>query len=413
MRILIYRLGSLGDWCVALPALRAVRQRYPQARIALLTNFPVATKAAAAAAILEDTGLIDEYMAYPVGTRNPWRLLSLLVNLRRSRFDVVVNLAAWRGAAKMKRDAAFFRLAGIPEQIGFSTVDGELRHNADGIAEPEAARLLRRIPSLRSMCSFVAKADSAISNFRSEISNSRNATLATLLRSSSYEGQARDHPPSLHVEELRRAGKELISNPQPPLATPLDLTDPASYRFDLADADRQWAQQNLTAAGISTDFIAVSLGTKVPANDWEEPNWRGLIKQLGLQYPKMALAFIGAADEHERSQRCGEQWPSKMLNLCGVCTPRQSAAVLARARLFIGHDSGPMHLAAAVGTRCVAIFAARNPPGQWFPLGVGHCVIYHKTDCCGCGLNVCTEQNKKCILSITVEEVVTAIEGYL
>jgi heptosyltransferase-3 len=361
VRILIYRLGSLGDWCVALPALRAVRQRYPHAHITLLTNFPVATKAAAAAAILDNTGLIDEFMAYPVGTRNPWRLLSLLVNLRRSRFDVMVNLAAWRGAAKMKRDAAFFHLAGIRERVGFSTVDGELRRNADGSAEHEAARLLRRISSLVSMCSFVANPSEAFAT--------------------------RDH-------------KELITNP-------------ASYRFDLTDADRQWAKENLTAAGINTDFIAVSLGTKVPANDWEETNWRGLIKQLCQRYPKMALVFIGAADEHERSQRCGEQWPAKVLNLCGACTPRQSAAVLARARLFIGHDSGPMHLAAAVGTPCVAIFAARNPPGQWFPLGEGHKAIYHRTDCADCGLDECVAQKKKCILSISVEEVIAAIRPYL
>jgi ADP-heptose:LPS heptosyltransferase len=343
MRILVYRLGSLGDWCVALPALRATRQHYPHAQIALLTNFPVAIKAAAAAAVLENTGLIDEFIAYPVGTRNPWRLLPLLVRLRRSKFDVVVNLAAWRGAAKMKRDAAFFCLAGIRERVGFSTADGKLRRNLGGIAEPEAARLLRRIPK----------------------------------------------------------------------SNPTDLTNVESYRFALTDSDRQWAKQTLSEASIYADFIAVSLGTKVPANDWEESNWCNLIRPLGQQYAGTALVFVGAADERERSQRCGEHWPSKVLNLCGACTLRQSAAVLARARLFIGHDSGPMHLAAAVGTPCVAIFAARNPPGQWFPLGVGHRVIYHQTDCYDCGLDVCTEQRKKCILSITVDEVTSAVKDLL
>jgi heptosyltransferase III len=247
----------------------------------------------------------------------------------------------------MKRDAAFFYLAGIRERVGFSTMDGKLRHNVDGSAEHEAVRLLRRIP-----CSG-------------------------------------------------------------PSATSLDLTNPSSYRFDLTEADGQWAKQSLTDAGISADFIAVSLGTKVPAKDWEEANWCDLIKQLGRPYASMALVFIGAADERERSQRCGEGWPSKILNLCGVCTPRQSAAVLARARLFIGHDSGPMHLAAAVGTPCVAIFAARNPPGQWFPLGIGHHVIYHQTDCYGCELTVCTKHRKKCILSITVDEVIAAVKERL
>jgi ADP-heptose:LPS heptosyltransferase len=72
-----------------------------------------------------------------------------------------------------------------------------------------------------------------------------------------------------------------------------------------------------------------------------------------------------------------------------------------------------MHLAAAVGTRCVAIFAARNPPGQWFPLGAGHRVIYRQTDCYGCGLDVCIKQRKKCILSITIDEVISAVKDLL
>jgi heptosyltransferase-3 len=342
MRILIYRLGSLGDWCVALPALRAVRQRYPHAHIALLTNFPVAAKAAAAAAILDNTGLIDEFMAYPVGTRNPLRLLSLLSRLRRRKFDLLVNLTAWRGPATLKRDAVFFCFTGIPKQIGFSTTDSELKPQADGMVESEAARLLRRIGTM--------------------------------------------NPTSLGFE---------------------------SYQFTLTDSDRQWAKQSLTEAGIDTEFVTVSLGTKVPVNDWEETNWCKLIERLGQRYGGMALVFIGAVAEHERSQCCGAQWPSKVLNLCGVCTPRQSAAILARARLFIGHDSGPIHLAAAVGTACVGIYSARNPAGQWFPLGKGNKVIYHHTDCENCGLEVCMEQKKKCILSISTDEVIAAVEKCL
>src|SRR5205807_1073541 len=149
-------------------------------------------------------------------TRNPWRLLSLLVQLRRCKFDLMVNLTEWRGAAKMKRDATFFYLAGIRERMGFSIVDGELRRNADGMAEHEAARLLRRISSLVSLRSFVANPSEAFAT--------------------------RDH-------------KELACNPQIPSAMPLDLTNPASYRFDLTDADRQWAEENLTTAGVCTEFL--------------------------------------------------------------------------------------------------------------------------------------------------------------
>jgi len=101
------------------------------------------------------------------------------------------------------------------------------------------------------------------------------------------------------------------------------------------------------------------------------------------------------------------------VNLCGQLTPRQSAAAFARARVFIGHDSGPMHLAAAVQTPCVAIFAARNKPRVWFPYGRQHRVIYHQTECWGCGLETCVVERKRCLTSIGVEEVLGEVRAVL
>ena len=96
-----------------------------------------------------------------------------------------------------------------------------------------------------------------------------------------------------------------------------------------------------------------------------------------------------------------------------MLTPRESAAALKKSALFIGHDSGPMHLSAAVRTPCVAIFSARNKPGVWFPYGEKHRVLYHQTECYGCGLEVCNNEDKKCIKSITVEEVLYAMHVIL
>ena len=82
----------------------------------------------------------------------------------------------------------------------------------------------------------------------------------------------------------------------------------------------------------------------------------------------MAWLRWGAAVERERTDHLLSHWPGKRVNLCGELSVRESAAVLRSARVFIGHDSGPMHLAAAVGIPCAAIFSARNPPGRWFPV---------------------------------------------
>ncbi len=72
-----------------------------------------------------------------------------------------------------------------------------------------------------------------------------------------------------------------------------------------------------------------------------------------------------------------------------------------------------MHLAAAVGTPCVAIFAARNIPRVWFPHGARHRVVYHEVDCMGCGLETCIVQRKKCLTSITVAEVAEQVRAAL
>ena len=68
-----------------------------------------------------------------------------------------------------------------------------------------------------------------------------------------------------------------------------------------------------------------------------------------------------------------------------------------------------MHLAAAVGTRCVAVFSARNLPGVWFPFGADHRVIYHDVPCKGCGLETCMKFEKRCITSVSVDEVFSTV----
>ena len=70
-------------------------------------------------------------------------------------------------------------------------------------------------------------------------------------------------------------------------------------------------------------------------------------------------------------------------------------------------------LAASVGTPCVCVFGARNLPGVWFPPGTKNQIVYHRTECFGCGLETCIEMEKKCIRSVTVEEMQQAVERVL
>src|ERR1700712_5240120 len=149
-RVLIYRLGSLGDTIVALPSLRLAARAFPNAERRMLTNFPVNVKAPPAAAILENSGLVQGYFRYAVGTRSPVELLSLWWQLVRWRPQVLVYLGSSRGVQSALRDVKFFKLCGIRTVIG-APVTEEMQRNlveTDGLLEPEGARLARNVAEL-------------------------------------------------------------------------------------------------------------------------------------------------------------------------------------------------------------------------------------------------------------------------
>ena len=118
-------------------------------------------------------------------------------------------------------------------------------------------------------------------------------------------------------------------------------------------------------------------------------------------------------EEREKTDSVLDHWKGTVANLCGKTSPRVSAAILEKASLFVGHDSGPMHLASAVGTPCVAIFSAQNPPGQWFPRGDKNRILLPEKLCSVCAFLGCRQINNKCILSITVDQVHEEIKRQL
>ena len=146
--ILIYRLGSLGDTIMALPCFHQILKAFPDANIVLLTNKPVDTKAAPLVAVLGKGLFFNEVIDYPVGNRNPFLILNLLIKLRSYHFDCMVNLTAVRSETAAKRDKLFFGLAGIKRMIGFPSDTNDFIQQIDaktGEIEWEAKSIARRI----------------------------------------------------------------------------------------------------------------------------------------------------------------------------------------------------------------------------------------------------------------------------
>jgi ADP-heptose:LPS heptosyltransferase len=123
-------------------------------------------------------------------------------------------------------------------------------------------------------------------------------------------------------------------------------------------------------------ILAINIGGKLPVQDWGDANWRVALRDIRAKFPQAAIVCVGSADEWARSDRLAQNLAGPFLNLCGTLTPRETAAVFDRSALFLGHDSGPMHLAASRQRRCVALFGSNNPPRIWHPYGLGH-IVFH------------------------------------
>lgn len=154
------------------------------------------------------------------------------------------------------------------------------------------------------------------------------------------------------------------------------IGDPADWNIALSARERDAAGALLADWRGRGDFIAFSPGTKLAMKDWTDPNWIAVFEAVSAAHPALGIVVVGAPKDRERSDALLRHWAGPSLNCCGAAAPRISAGLIERARLFLGNDSGPMHLAASVGTPAVAVFSRHARPGIWFPLGTAHRVFY-------------------------------------
>jgi ADP-heptose:LPS heptosyltransferase len=94
--------------------------------------------------------------------------------------------------------------------------------------------------------------------------------------------------------------------------------------------------------------------------------------------------------------------------LAGRTTLEELAALLARAGGFVGHDSGPAHLAIAAGVPSVLLYSGVNALRSWGPWGGCTRVLNHEVECSPCGLAVCN-RNHECMRDLAPQAVVDAL----
>lgn len=170
-------------------------------------------------------------------------------------------------------------------------------------------------------------------------------------------------------------------------------------------------------------FVAlqVSAGNnQTPYKNWPPHHWIELLKLLSQQYPNTQFVLLGDANETAIGKRIAEKCPNA-INLVGQTTIREVMAILHRASLYVGVDSGLMHLAASFGKPTVTIWGGSDPQlfGYQRIDSTRHIIVRHTLFCqpCNSWLQPNTERvtdplncpDFKCIRGISPQEVHVAI----
>ena len=180
--------------------------------------------------------------------------------------------------------------------------------------------------------------------------------------------------------------------------------------------NEQFVENLLPKYGIKENdlIIAIHPHSSNPAKTWPKGNFASVADELYSKF-SAKVVIIGGAQERKAVIKLISLAKYPPINLSGKLTLKQLAAFLKRCNLLISNDSGPVHIAAAMGRPTVVIFG-RNIPGvgpkRWGPWGNGHIVLYKDSGCNPCLDRDCPH-NFKCLTSISPEEVLQAVDRQL
>lgn len=210
-----------------------------------------------------------------------------------------------------------------------------------------------------------------------------------------------------------RARKLLVRRYLDALA-PLGMDAPTrTPRLYVADADAEAGAQHIERLDVGTEpFAAVVPGSVWATKRWPSGNYAGLaarlVSELGLK-----VVLLGSSGERGLCAAVAREAGDGVLSAAGETTLGETAAVIARARLFVGNDSGPTHMAMALGVPSVALFGPTDPGQFDFR---GNSLIYADLDCSACsfyGSERCHLGHWDCMMSIAPGDVVTAASRLL
>jgi heptosyltransferase III len=161
-------------------------------------------------------------------------------------------------------------------------------------------------------------------------------------------------------------------------------------------------------------LIALGPGSKMPAKQWFLARYQSLCKRIVEQHPDVTLVIFGGAEDRAAADSIVQTVSAeRAVVLAGVTDVIESAAAMSRCSLYLGNDTGTMHLAATMGLPCIAIFTSRENRDTWAPLGEDNVILRRELPCSGCMLERCERERMRCLDLIGVDDVWAALEPRL
>lgn len=346
-RIAVVRALQLGDLLAAVPALRAVRRRYPRAEITLI-GLPWA-----AAFASRYSAYVDRFLTFP----------------------------GWPGIIEceydQRRTDAFVR-----EQRDYGYDLALQMHGSGGASNPFTLALGARVTA----------------------GYYEGTPPAGLTLAAPYPD---DQPEPLRQLWLARlvGCRSLSPRPEFPL-TPADEAEARALLGPLeGDADDA---DDVDDAGPGAPMIGVHVGARPPSRRWAPERFASLADAL-VERHGARIALTGGPDEADLIAATQRHMRFPSVSLAGKTSLGGLAAVLARLTLFVSNDTGAAHVAYAVGTPSVTIFGPADVR-RWAPLGASrHAIVRVPVECSPCSYWECPIDHR-CLGRVTPDLVLAACD---
>jgi ADP-heptose:LPS heptosyltransferase len=182
--------------------------------------------------------------------------------------------------------------------------------------------------------------------------------------------------------------------------------DPTAYRPEVwsTAADRRFAAEvTESALARSKYLVAIAPGAGSPVRMWP-PKYYAEVADYCMRHYQAMVVILGGASDIGLATQITAAMAQTPLNLAGKATFAQIGEILKRSHLFIGNDSGPMHLAAAAGVPVIALFSSGNYI-HYAPYGHGHQIVRQDLPCYPCH-GICVFPEPVCLTTIRPDAVI-------